>query len=330
MAEGEDLRLLQEIRRPEVLDPAPAGSLRRALRPLGQPVLPRRRSLDHAGASHWAWYHTSATPPGQAHVSLNTPPIYVDIPASLQAVPAHREPRPAGRQRGGPRAGGHDRAAVPRVEAPRSTSTGSGPQGLCGQGPLRADGGQGLVGQRQGLPDVSIVDQPRNLWLGWGTSDYRRLDWACTRTCMTPEAIFAEYGLRVDTRKDKSAGYHPVRHAPHLGHDQRRIVSRAMAGPDGAGRSRSSTTGTASPMPPKRREAGRAVRAGRPRHVERDHRRQPVVQRPKFTPSTTGTIPYVPCSTRTSRACPTGRPSCTTSSSLHPREGRADHGRSAR
>jgi hypothetical protein len=46
-----------------------------------------------------------------------------------------------------------------------------------------------------GFPRIDIVDQPRNLWLGWGQSDYRTLDWACYSYLMTAEAIFSEYGL---------------------------------------------------------------------------------------------------------------------------------------
>jgi len=154
---------------------------------------PSEAVLPQKGASHW-WYHSSASLPGKAHISINTPPIYVDIPASLQAVAPVEN-------------------VVPSIDNEQSRALASMGERLYTS--WREEIGLNMLGHKAcvvkglygrtaakvwwdpdtGFPRVDIIDQPRNLWLGWGQSDYRTLDWACYSYLMTPEAIFSTYGL---------------------------------------------------------------------------------------------------------------------------------------
>lgn len=168
---------------------------------------PDEAMLPQKGASHW-WYHTSATVPGKAHISINTPPIYVDIPAALQAVPPIEN-------------------MIPLVDSAESRSLSAMTERLYSAWKAEID--LNLIGHRAcvvkglygrtaakvwwdpdtGFPRIDVIDQPRNLWLGWGQSDYRTLDWACYSYLMTPEAIYAQYGLVATERQGKDGKVYP-------------------------------------------------------------------------------------------------------------------------
>jgi hypothetical protein len=47
------------------------------------------------------------------------------------------------------------------------------------------------------LPKVSIIERPENLYLGFGNSDYNRLDWALYTYGMSPQSIQEDYGVNV-------------------------------------------------------------------------------------------------------------------------------------
>jgi hypothetical protein len=168
---------------------------------------PSEAMLPGKGASHW-WYHSSAKLPGKAHVSVNTPPIYVDIPASLQSVTPYEN-------------------IVANVDNEQSRVLASmverlyyswkdeldfdliGHQGCVVKGLYGRTAGKVWWDAETGYPRVSIVDQPRNLWLGWGQSDYKTLDWAAYTYTMTPEAIYAEYGLVTTQRQGQDGSLYP-------------------------------------------------------------------------------------------------------------------------
>lgn len=158
-----------------------------------------------SGSSHW-WTHSSAHLPGKAHISVNTPPIYVDIPAALQAVPPIENLVPLVDSDAA-------RALAAMTERLYTAWRGEIDFNLMG---ARACVVKGLYGrtaakvwwdQDKKFPNVDIVDQPRNLWLGWGQSDYRSLDWACYTYFMTAEAVFAEYGLVCTERVEGEHSY---------------------------------------------------------------------------------------------------------------------------
>ena len=45
------------------------------------------------------------------------------------------------------------------------------------------------------MPRFEVVDQPRNLYLGWSNVQYNRLDWACYSYLVTPEAALEDWGV---------------------------------------------------------------------------------------------------------------------------------------
>jgi len=164
--------------------------------------------LAHQGASHWAW-HPSARTPGRAHVSVNVPPVYVDIPASLQSVPpvenfvAQMDSEQA-----------RDIASMAEriyrawkndIDWELKTHQSCVVKGLYGRTAAKvywdADARR---------PAVEIIDQPRNLWLGWGQSDYKTLNWAAYVYRITPESAYEQWGLVCqprDTPSGKSTLY---------------------------------------------------------------------------------------------------------------------------
>jgi hypothetical protein len=168
---------------------------------------PDEAVLAEKGASHW-WYHPSATLPGKAHVSINTPPIYVDIPAALQAVAPIEN-------------------MVPNMDTEEGRALASMGERLYAA--WREEIGFNMWGHRacvvkglygrtaakvfwdadSGFPKIEVIDQPRNLWLGWGQSDYRTLDWAAYTYLMTPEAIFSQYGLVATERIGQDGQSYP-------------------------------------------------------------------------------------------------------------------------
>jgi hypothetical protein len=63
-------------------------------------------------------------------------------------------------------------------------------------------------------PVVEIIDQPRNLWLGWGQSDYKSLNWAAYVYRLTAESVYEEYGLITSTREGSGEQVYPYIIAP--------------------------------------------------------------------------------------------------------------------
>lgn len=155
--------------------------------------------LQHAGASHWGT-HPSATTPGRAHVSVNTPPVYVDVPASLQSVPPVEN-------------------FVATVSDEQSRAMAAMAERLYFAWKEEEDWElkgheacitKALYGQTaakvywdpdENRPCVSIVDQPRNLYLGWRSSAYKNLNWALYVYGQTPEGVLEEWGLVVDSEE---------------------------------------------------------------------------------------------------------------------------------
>ncbi len=52
------------------------------------------------------------------------------------------------------------------------------------------------------MPRVQIVDTPENLYLGYGTSDYTRVDWALYSYGLSPQAAMEDYGINVIPVRD--------------------------------------------------------------------------------------------------------------------------------
>jgi hypothetical protein len=152
------------------------------------------------GASHWAW-DKSAFEEGRTHVSINTYQTYVDIPASLQSFPPVENMVAVGTKP-------QDRSTAALVErAYMAWKQQIGYELLC----HKALTVKCLYGRTAAkvvwdpelkYPVVEIIDQPRNLYLGWKDSQYNALDWALYSYAITASTALEDWGLIVDCTYD--------------------------------------------------------------------------------------------------------------------------------
>jgi hypothetical protein len=206
-SDGSDLELMQQLHRRRTGMMLEQQEFVAACDRWDALYYPPSSAMLPGGVSHWSG-HSSARLPGRSHISINTPPVYVDIPASLQAVTPIENVSPL-------EDSDESRMMAAMVERLYFAWKGEIDFDLAGH---RACVVKGLYGRTAGkvfwdsdlgFPRVEVVDQPRNLWLGWGQSDYRSLDWAAYAYLMTPEAIYAEYGLIAVERKDDQGNSYP-------------------------------------------------------------------------------------------------------------------------
>lgn len=153
------------------------------------------------GADLWA-DDPSASIPGRSHVSVNTPATYVDVPAAMQAVEpienmlatdTTKEARTAA-------------AALERIYTAWKREEkfdlkfhkAAHVKSLYGRTAARvywdkdADGGP--------RPCAEIIEQPRNLYLGYRSDEYYDLEWAAYVTRMEPNTVAEEFGVDVQAR----------------------------------------------------------------------------------------------------------------------------------
>jgi len=149
----------------------------------------------YGGADHWP-DDESAIIEGRVHVSLNIYPAYVDIPASLQSVEPIENLLPLGNQ---PQA--RDvAAAVERAyfawkdeeDFELKAHQACVVKGLYGHTAAKV-----YWDEDENRPCIQIVDQPRNLWLGWSSQNYRKLDWALYSYKISVNEAIERYGVDV-------------------------------------------------------------------------------------------------------------------------------------
>jgi hypothetical protein len=93
-------------------------------------------------------------------------------------------------------------------------------KGIYGKGVLKP-----VWNSRDKRPDVQVIENPSNLRLGWGTSDYRELDWALYEYTISPFEAKRRYGVQIELDKQGriknviAGGDHadPLNQAPALG-----------------------------------------------------------------------------------------------------------------
>jgi hypothetical protein len=261
---------------------------------------PPSEAMLQTGVSHW-WYHSSVKL-GKSHVSVNTPPIYVDIPASLQAVtPIENliasEDDPDARKLA---------ALAERLfyawKAEMAFDL-AGHRACVVKGLYGRTAGKVWWDAESGFPRIEVIDQPRNLWLGWGQSDYKTLDWAAYTYTMTPESIFAEYGLVTTQRQGQDGETYPYLISGDMfatWHDARRAMWYA------AGEIEVTDYWYRQPASVKVRKSGvlRPVKHDTWNAIVVGNR---VVQNRRFT-EYDGMIPYVPLFNSYIPGVPSGRP----------------------
>lgn len=150
------------------------------------------QTFSRGGADHWP----EPQVPGKTHISLNVYPIYVDLPAALEAVTPVENMKPAEATEDA-----RDVAVLGErlyfawkddidfeLKAHRAAITKS----LYGRTAAKV-----FWDAENNRPDFTVIDQPRNLWLGWSDSDYSQLDWALYIYRITPEEAMARFGVEV-------------------------------------------------------------------------------------------------------------------------------------
>ena len=168
------------------------------------------------GADHWP-EDPNRSIPGRAHVSVNVYPVYVDIPAALQATTPVENIAPADPRQEQNR---ELAASVERVFFAWKEETdfeiknhkAAVTKGLYGRTAAKV-----WWDTDSDMPQFSVVDQPRNLWLGFGSTDYTKLEWAVYAMRMHPDAIVEKYGLDV-SRTDEGVPYARPQVGAHVSH----------------------------------------------------------------------------------------------------------------
>ena len=174
------------------------------------------QSFTTGGADHWPEHAR----PGVTHISVNVPRSYVDIPASLQAITPTENVVPNELT-----TDGRDKAA--RAERLYYKWLDEDDREVKDEIACQV---KSLYGWTFGkvywdadarMPRLQIIESPENLYVGWGASDYRRMDWAIYCYGLTPQAVNEDFGLAVDALPGQDRSYVPyvlpADHADPLG-----------------------------------------------------------------------------------------------------------------
>ena len=145
------------------------------------------------GADLWA-DDPSATTPGRSHISINTPSVYVDVPAALQAVDpienmlATKDSDKA-------------RTAANQLERVRKAWKVSEKWAMKRH---KAATVKSLYGRTasyvyfdkdDGRPHAKIVENPRNLWMGYKSDNHEEVEWAARVELLDPMAVVERYSV---------------------------------------------------------------------------------------------------------------------------------------
>lgn len=161
----DEYRLIAEIRDRKSLLEGEQTRLRVLHRRLDNLYYPESVTL--GGADHWPQPQRT----GQTHVSVNTPPLYVDIPAGLQAVPPVENYVSASPDE-------DERAAAGRRERlyfqwKEDDEFELAIHKACVVKALYGfTFGKVYWNPQEKRPTVTIIESPENLYVGWGDSKY--------------------------------------------------------------------------------------------------------------------------------------------------------------
>lgn len=145
------------------------------------------------GADHWP-EDPSARLAGRVHISVNVHPSYVNIPASLQAVRPVINYVPSGTDK---------EARMLATERERlffrwweENDMDLLLQDACTLKSLYGHTAAKIYWDPIAkLPRISIIEAPENLYIGFGSSDFRRIDWALYVYGLSPQAAMEEFGI---------------------------------------------------------------------------------------------------------------------------------------
>jgi len=155
------------------------------------------------GADVWA-DDPSATTPGRSHLSVNSFHVYVDVPASLQAYEPVENMLSYEDDE-------EKRIAAQSMERIRNAWKAEERWQLKRH---KAATVKGLYGKtasyiyydrEKGRGCADVIQNPRNLFLGYKTTDYEELEWAAYVQKMDPSAVVEQFSVNI-TAKDAGGG----------------------------------------------------------------------------------------------------------------------------
>ena len=192
--EAPEVRLLAEIRERKTLIEPEQTRMRVLYRRFDNLYYPE--TITTGGADHWP----EGEKPGRVHVSVNNAHVYVDIPASLQAVPPIENYVPGSDD-------DEEKEAVSRAERLYFEWKDEDDFELKVH---EACLSKSLYGITYGKvywdpvtkrPTVTVIERPDNLYVGWGASDFSRMDWAIYCYGLSPQSAEELYDVDVAPRK---------------------------------------------------------------------------------------------------------------------------------
>jgi hypothetical protein len=142
----------------------------------------------------------SAKIEGRIHISVNLPSIYVDVPAALQAVEPIENMLATDTTETA-------RTSASRIERLYSAWKQAEDFDLKFHKAVTVKSLYGLTAARiywdededdgNGRVCLKVVEQPRNLWLGFKADDYEEIEWAAYVMRYEPNALIEQYGVDV-------------------------------------------------------------------------------------------------------------------------------------
>lgn len=166
------------------------------------------QAFTKGGADHWADDFSAQPGSGRVHISVNAYAPYVDIPAALTSFPPIENIVPTQQTEQG-------RATASLVERLYMAWKDQSNYEMLAH---RACVTKALYGRtaskvtwdaEERLPKFEVVDQPRNLYLGWASSEYNRLDWACYSYLVTPDVALEDWGVCLEQGLDSEGKSYP-------------------------------------------------------------------------------------------------------------------------
>ncbi len=164
------------------------------------------------GADLWP-NDPSATTPGRSHVSINTPAVYVDIPAALQAVDPI-ENMVATKATDEARQAAADLERIYTAWKAEEEFDVKFHKACTVKALYGRTAGRIIWDKDEKHPEVEIIEQPRNLYLGYKTDEYEDLEWAAYVMRYDPNALTEEYGVDVEAKVLDNGDVMPVVNIP--------------------------------------------------------------------------------------------------------------------
>ena len=200
--DAEETRLIAEIRDRKSSVESEQTRLRALFRRWDNLYFPQQ--ITAGGPDHWP----EGVKAGRVHVSDNIYHVYVDIPASLQAVlPIEnyiaQDMESATREAA-------NRAETLYFQWKDEDDFELKVHRACVVKSLYGlTFGKPYWDAKNKRPTVSIIESPENLYVGWGNSDFSRMDWAIYCYGMSKQAIEEDYGLGVKWEMGNDETYYP-------------------------------------------------------------------------------------------------------------------------